>query len=352
MGHSPSGENYTSNPQDHILVQGNADISNGWVSPRVWTTQVTKLIEPGNILLSVRAPVGQVGKTLYPVVIGRGIASLDGDEFVFQLLKRMQLNNYWRKVSTGSTFESISSKDINNALIKLPIEIERERIGEFLKSLDNYTELHQRKIIIIQSLRKFIISLTTRVLELPYPLMRFKNFDSEWELHKINEIFTITRGKVLSSNLINTTKNEEYRYPVYSSQTKNNGLMGYFDSYLFEDAITWTTDGANAGTVNYRPGKFYSTNVNGVLLSQKGYSNKCITEILDKVAWKYVSKVGNPKLMNNTMSNIRIYIPSDFKEQFKLSELFMVLDNYIAFNKKKVDQLNKLKKAYLQKMFL
>src|SRR5699024_1066888 len=213
MGHSPKSENYTSNPEDYILVQGNADILNGWVYPRVWTTQITKLIKPGNILLSVRAPVGNVGKTKYPAVIGRGIASIDGDEFIFQLLEKMQFDNYWRKVSTGSTFESISSKDINNALIKFPDFNEREKIGDFLRCLDNYIELHQRKFNIIQSLRKFIISLTTRVLELPYPVMRFKNFDSEWELHKINEIFTITRGKVLSANLINNTKNEEYMYP-------------------------------------------------------------------------------------------------------------------------------------------
>src|SRR5699024_3336915 len=272
-------------------------------------------------------------------------------EFLFHNLEKRY--EELRSISSGDgTRGGLNKQLVSNLLIKLPAYDEQVKIGEILKKVDILINLHQRKFNIIQSLRKFIISLTTRVLELPYPEMRFKNFNSEWELHKINEIFTITRGKVLSANLINNTKNEEYMYPVYSSQTKNNGLMGYFDSYLFEDAITWTTDGANAGTVNYRPGKFYSTNVNGVLLSQKGYSNKCIAEILDKVAWKYVSKVGNPKLMNNTMSNIYIHIPSSFKEQLRLSELFMVLDNYIALNRKKIDQLNELKKAYLRKMFL
>src|SRR5699024_299563 len=120
---------------------------------------------------------------------------------------------------------------IEGIITKLPMEKEQSKIGNMLNIFDYIVDLHQRKFNIIQSLRKFIISLTTRVLELPYPVMRFKNFDSEWELHKINEIFTITRGKVLSANLINNTKNEEYMYPVYSSQTKNNGLMGYFDSY-------------------------------------------------------------------------------------------------------------------------
>ena len=68
------------------------------------------------------------------------------------------------------------------------------------------------------------------------------------------------------------------QYPVYSSQTKDNGLMGYYKDYLYENAITWTTDGANAGTVNYRAGKFYCTNVCGVLLTNAAfliaYSNR------------------------------------------------------------------------------
>ncbi|WP_222987048.1 restriction endonuclease subunit S, partial [Psittacicella melopsittaci] len=43
-------------------------------------------------------------------------------------------------------------------------------------------------------------------------------------------------------------------YPVYSSQTVNNGIIGYYNEYLFEDAITWTTDGY-AGRVTFRSGK-------------------------------------------------------------------------------------------------
>ncbi|WP_415735828.1 restriction endonuclease subunit S, partial [Lacicoccus alkaliphilus] len=142
MGHSPKSENYTSNPEDYVLVQGNADIINGWVSPRVWTTQITSLIKSGSILISVRAPVGNVGKTAYDVVIGRGMAAFEGDEFLYQLLNKMHIEGYWRKVSTGSTFESINSKDIKEASIHLPEHREKDNIGKFLKTLDSYTLLH------------------------------------------------------------------------------------------------------------------------------------------------------------------------------------------------------------------
>src|SRR5699024_1107230 len=74
MGQSPNSENYTENPEDYILVQGNADMKNNRVVPRVWTTQITKQAEKGDLILSVRAPVGDIGKTDYDVVLGRGVA--------------------------------------------------------------------------------------------------------------------------------------------------------------------------------------------------------------------------------------------------------------------------------------
>lgn len=145
MGQSPNGENYTENPDDHILVQGNADIKNGWVAPRVWTTQVTKSADKGDIILSVRAPVGDVGKTQYDVVLGRGVAGIKGNEFIFQSLSKMKSNGFWTRYSTGSTFESINSNDVKEAIISVPEEAEQTKIGEFFKHLDNTIALHQRE---------------------------------------------------------------------------------------------------------------------------------------------------------------------------------------------------------------
>ena len=128
---------------------------------------------------------------------------------------------------------------------------------------------------------------------------------------------------------------DEKPYPVYSSQTKENGLMGYYNDYLYEDAITWTTDGANAGTVKFRPGKFYCTNVCGVLLSDNGYANKAAAEAINLIAWKWVSHVGNPKLMNNVMSEIQVSLPKTIDEQIRISEFLQELDNLITLHQRK-----------------
>ncbi|NLQ88644.1 restriction endonuclease subunit S [Streptococcus mutans] len=146
MGQSPSSKNYTENPSDYILVQGNADMKNGHVVPRVWTTQITKQAEKGDLILSVRAPVGDIGKTDYDVVIGRGVAAIKGNSFIFQLLTKMKITGYWTRFSTGSTFESINSDNLKNAQIIIPSLKEQEKIGKTFNSINSLISLHQRKL--------------------------------------------------------------------------------------------------------------------------------------------------------------------------------------------------------------
>jgi type I restriction enzyme, S subunit len=183
------------------------------------------------------------------------------------------------------------------------------------------------------------------------PRLRFNGFRDDWKEFRISEIFKVTRGNVLAKTKISSIKSNTNCYPVYSSQTANNGLLGYYNEFLYEDAITWTTDGANAGTVKFRNGRFYSTNVNGVLISNEGYANSAVSNALNNIAFKYVSHVGNPKLMNNVMADIKIKLPS-LTEQKKISCLFDTLDKQIEMNSQKLDELKQLKKAYLQKMFM
>lgn len=184
------------------------------------------------------------------------------------------------------------------------------------------------------------------------PKLRFPEFREagEWEVKEVGEIFTVTRGYVLSMNLINNQISDATPYPVYSSQTKNNGLSGYYSEFLYEDAITWTTDGANAGDVNYRSGKFYCTNVCGVLINTEGHANPCVASLIDRVAKNHVSYVGNPKLMNGIMSKIRIPIPS-FAEKQKIAACLTALDDLISAQTQKIAELKTHKRGLMQQLF-
>jgi len=187
------------------------------------------------------------------------------------------------------------------------------------------------------------------------PKLRFKDDDGrefpEWEEREIGDVFKVTRGNVLSMGLVSEMKTDINQYPVYSSQTKNTGLSGYYSDYLYEDSITWTTDGANAGDVNYRNGKFYCTNVCGVLISNEGFANACIASMINAVSRKYVSYVGNPKLMNGVMAKISIEFPC-VKEQTKIANFLTAIDDKITQAQTQLDTVKLYKKGLLQQLFV
>ena len=157
MGQSPSGSTYSDQPSTYILVQGNADLKNGWVKPRIWTTQITKLAKKGDIIITVRAPAGKVGRTNFDVVLGRGVASIQGNDFIFYLLSKMDINKYWKKYAAGSTFESINSNDIKNTRVHVPNLPEQNRIANLFLRLDDLIRFQQNKLNNLQKTKQFLL---------------------------------------------------------------------------------------------------------------------------------------------------------------------------------------------------
>lgn len=151
MGQSPSSKNYTENSNYTTLVQGNADLNNGYIEPRIYTKQITKLAEVNDILLTVRAPVGKIGRAQLKACIGRGVCAIKGDSFIYYFLELFDLQNKWIRFSQGSTFESISGNEIKNIDIAYPVNEERQKISEFLSKLD---KLLKNQLLKVEQLKQ------------------------------------------------------------------------------------------------------------------------------------------------------------------------------------------------------
>ena len=140
--------------------------------------------------------------------------------------------------------------------------------------------------------------------------------ETKWNLVKVKDICEIGRGRVINHQYIDENKGI---YPVYSSQTKDNGVMGSINTFDFDgDYVTWTTDGIYAGTCFYRTGKFNCTNVCGTLKihDEQVISYYYLSEILNKEAKNHVTQSANPKLMNNDMAEVKIPLPPlDIQQQ-------------------------------------
>ena len=319
------------------------------------TNNKVKKIEKGSIVFPKRGAAILTNKIRIlntKAYMDTNMMSLSTDKSNLEFLYTVISNVGLYKIADTSTIPQINNKHILPYTVSLPSLPEQTAIGSFFQDTDQLISLQQRKLEVLKEQKKTYLKLLFPAKGQTKPALRFAGFEDEWKEVKVSDIFRVTRGQVLATTEISAEKTDTHKYPVYSSQTKNEGLLGYYDKYLFETAITWTTDGANAGTVNYREGKFYSTNVNGVLLSDEGFANKVIAEILNNEAWKYVSKVGNPKLMNNVMSEISLVIPNDFREISTLSTFFQDLDKAIAKQEEKVNQLKESKQTLLRKMFI
>jgi len=158
----------------------------------------------------------------------------------------------------------------------------------------------------------------------------------------IGEICQINRGRVMSKDYL---RNNAGEYPVYSSQTVDDGVFGRINTYDYDgEYLTWTTDGANAGSIFYRNGKFSITNVCGLLkVKVDGVNTKFLLYILATVSKKYVSAgMGNPKIMSNVMEKILIPIPPLAIQQ----EIVKILDTFTTLEAELEAELEARKKQY------
>lgn len=168
-----------------------------------------------------------------------------------------------------------------------------------------------------------------------------------WRISSVKDLFIDGRGRVISEEEI---KNKEGIYPVFSSQTRGKGELGKINTYDFEgEYITWTTDGANAGTVFYRSGRFNCTNVCGTLRARnKDVCLKYFAYMLSTVAKRYVSYVGNPKLMNNVFREIELTHPANYCEQQKIAEILETVDNAIENTDAIIEKYKRIKQGLMQ----
>ena len=241
------------------------------------------------------------------------------------------------KVAQGVSVVHLYGEHLKNIKTINPSLNEQKKIANLLSLLDERISTQNK---IIEDLKKLKSAISKKLLD-----------NDRWTTYKIQDIAKIGRGRVISSVEIERQKHP--LYPVYSSQTSNDGIMGYLDDYMFDgEYITWTTDGANAGTVFYRKGKFNCTNVCGTLKIQTKYDCYFVSLVLQQATQKYVSfNLANLKLMNNIMASIKIKMP-DIEMQKQLSKIFQTLDSFLLVHQRTCDVYSREKQYLLCQMFI
>lgn len=303
-------------PGDIVLVDASEDYDG-----------VTKSIEISNV------GVKKIVAGLHTIPL-RPLKGVFAPGFARYVFKHSIVSKTLKAIAQGTKVFSISFALVKKVILFCPPIAEQQKIVEVLETWDKAIQL-TRKLIEQKELQKKGL-LQQLVYKQPKTVSYF-----------LRQLFTLGRGRVISKEEI---AQHPGAYPVYSSQTADNGVLGFINTFDFDgEYITWTTDGANAGKVFYRTGKFNCTNVCGTAqLKQKNQHNLYyIMSYLNNVTKKYVSYVGNPKLMNGVFANILIALPS--KElQDKATALLTTLDKEIDLLRQKLAKLEEQKKGLMQ----
>lgn len=282
-------------------------------------------LEEGDLLFSGTGTIGEVlivKETPRNWNIKEGVYALKPKteeikvEYLKHILQNSSVKAKLESISEGGTVKSISMKKLADFVIPVPpLEIQ-SRIVEVLDKMTTLTA-------------ELEAELEARKQQYEYyrnKLLSFSEIGGGIRFVKLGDVCELERGKVFSKKYI-----EEHpgQYPVFSSQTANNGELGKIDTFNYNgEFLTWTTDGAYAGTIFYREGKFSITNVCGLIKNNDTMFNiKFLFHWLRLVAKNYVySGMGNPKLMSNQTAEILIPVLTMQEQQ----RIVSILDRFEA----------------------
>ena len=332
-------------PTNIVNNQLTYDKDNTYISMSKYEESPEIMIKQGDVIfVKTGSTVGKVAyvdklickTTLNPQVVV--LKDIKCDNYILSvIMSTRKIQNKIQRITVGGAVPTLSQVAMGNIFISLPAAKEQEKISKFISLLDERITTQNK---IIEDLKKLKSAISKKLL-----------CNDKWTTCIIQDIAEIGRGRVISSVEIDRQKHP--LYPVYSSQTSNNGIMGYLDNYMFDgEYITWTTDGANAGTVFYRKGKFNCTNVCGTLKILPKFDCYFVSLVLQQATQKYVSSnLANPKLMNNTMASIKIRMPN-IETQKQLSKVFKTLDSCLLVHQRTCKMYLSEKQYLLRQMFI
>ncbi len=362
MGQSPSSSCYNEENIGLPLIQGNADVLARKTSPRVYTSDITKTCDIGDIIMSVRAPVGAISKSMHNACIGRGVCSIkpkQNSEFIYQFLVKYE--DKWSRISQGSTFESVNRTDIIDTKVFVPSKDEQEKIASFFTLIDDKISLQGEKVEAFKDYKKGMMQ------KIFSKELRFKDDDGrdypEWKEGKVKDVITehlYPIDKPSNSywrlGLRSHGKGTFHEFVTDPSKVSMDKLYVVKKNMLIVN-ITFAWEHAIAITDTLDEGKLvshrfptYDFNENAVYDFYKYYI------LLPKFKYCLLNAspggAGRNRVLNKKQFlEIDVPIPC-IEEQKKISKILNQLDIKINKEQKKLDYLNEYKKGLLQQMFV
>ena len=271
----------------------------------------------------------------------------------------------WTKLDESTGVPSLSKLNIENVVKYIPNLFEQAAIGNFFHTLDNTILLYKRKLDSLKQLKKAYLQHMFPQEGETVPKVRFAGFTGDWEMRLLGEhTKLITKGttpEIRSGNgLINFIKVENISNGKISLNSKitKEEHEGFLKRSKLEEGDILISIAGTLGRIAIVKADILPANTNQALAIIRGYdfdSNFLFISLHGNAVADYIRKnptIGaQPNLSLEQIGKLTIWTPK-LKEQTAIGNFFSNIDEQIATQQTKLDNLKKLKSTYLQKMFV
>ncbi len=369
MGQSPPGKSYNRKGEGIPFIQGKAEFGSIYPSPVLWTSQPTKIAEEGDILISVRAPVGEVNICPYRLCIGRGLAAIrirkGSNMFYFYWFQKEK--EHIEIIGKGSTFKAITKEELSNLSIPFPPLPEQRKIAEILSTVDETIEKVDESIKRTERLKKGLMQhlLTKGIGHKEFKDTEIGRIPKEWEVVRLGDpeiseaiYYGITAKacsyktglKMLRTTDIKNFVFDYHKLPYCKITDTRNQISQY---KLFEGDIIV----ARAGTVgvsvlvdrDYEDVVFGSYLIKVKPKKEEIYPKYIHYFFQSYMYWSHIKKAQGSTLKNINLPLLKsLILPlPPLSEQKKIAEILSTVDKRLELLKSKKEKLKRIKKGLM-----
>lgn len=354
MGQSPPSETYNEEGIGLPFYQGKSDFGATYPMPRIFCSEPLRIAEPGDILMSVRAPVGATNLCKERSCIGRGLTAIrphavDRDFLYFNL---KHIEPYLDSLGSGAIFKAINKHQLSQATVN---EVgfdspEQQRIAQVLSTVQEAIAQQERLIRTTTELKQALMQklFTEGLRGEALKETEIGRVPESWEVVSLDDVMSCHDGKrkpVTQSDRIPGP------YPYYGA----SGVTDHVEGYLFDgDYLLIAEDGENLASRKLpiafiARGKFWVNNHAHVLSMKRGNLDFYEQYIAQMEIKDYLSGTTRPKLNKGLMMTIKLPWPS-VSEQNEIATALTACDTKLHTAERKRNALQDLFRTLLHEL--
>lgn len=367
---------------DYYLITG-TDFKDGhvnfdtchYVEKRRFDQDINIQLQVGSILITKDGTLGKVAyidKLNKPATLNAGVFNVivrdpqTDEKYLFHLLKSPSLMNYATIKSTGGTIKHLNQ----NVLVKFPVVLpkdiqEQKHISDILSTCDTVIQNTQKTIDKYKAIKQGMMQdLFTRGLtkdgklrpsykEAPelYKESELGMIPKEWEVKRIDAIFTLKVGGDLDVSCYSTYKDEYHLYPIYSNGLENKGLYGFTSTPIFKKESVTITGRGTLGHAEYRNIDFDAI-IRIVILEKTNIpiNGFFISEYINYKIPFYFEVTSIPQLTAPSVGASKVIYPTIINEQIAIENRLSSIDSTIQKEEAILEKYKKIKTGLMARL--